>query len=58
MAEHGNPPKFSTAFVKIVYILADFETQEYCRTRTFCILKDGIRQSSNSTDTDIAVTVV
>ena len=54
MAEHGNWPIFSTEFGKIVYILEDFGKQEYCRTRKFCILKDGIRQSSNPTDTDIA----
>ena len=54
MAEHGNQPIFSTEFGKIVYILADFGNQEYCRTRKFCILKDGIRQSCNPTDTDIA----
>ena len=54
MVEHGNWPIFSTEFEKIVYILADFGKQEYCRTRSFCILKDGIRQSANPTDTDIA----
>ena len=32
MAEHGNWPIFSTEFGKIVYILADFGKQEYCRT--------------------------
>ena len=35
-------------------ILADFGKQEYWWTQRFYILKDGIRQSSNSTDTDIA----
>ena len=54
MAEHGNWPNFSTEFGTIVYILTDFGKQEYCRTRKFCILKDGILQSSNPTDTDIA----
>ena len=54
VAEHGNWPIFSTESGKIVCILADFGKQEYCRTRKFCILKDGIRQSSNPTDTDIA----
>ena len=58
MAEHGNWPIFSTEFGKIVYILVDFGKQEYHRTRKFCNLKDGIRQSSNPTDTDIAQIVV
>ena len=54
MAEHRNWLIFSTKFEKIVCILADFRMQEYCQTRKFCILKDGIRQSLNLTDTDIA----
>ena len=54
MAGHGNWPIFSTEFGNIVYILADFGKQEYCRTQKFCILKDRIRQSSNPTDTGIA----
>ena len=54
MVEHLSWPIFSTEFGKIEYILAEFGKQEYCRTRKFCILKDGIRQSSNPTDTDIA----
>ena len=45
---------FLKEFGKIVCILSDFGKQEYCRTRYFCILKDGIRQSSTPTDTDIA----
>ena len=52
MAEHGYWPIFSTEFGKIVYILADYRKQDYCRRRKFCILKDGIRQSFNPTDTD------
>ena len=48
---------FATGFGKIVYILADFGKQEYCRTRKFCIFMDGIRQSSNPTDTDIALSL-
>ena len=52
--EHGNRLMFSAEFGKIVYILVDFGKQEYCRTRKFCILKDGIRQCFNPTDTDIA----
>ena len=32
---------------KIVYTLANFRKQEYCQTRKFYILRDGIRQSSN-----------
>ena len=47
-------PIFLTEFGKIVYILADIGKQRYCRTRKFCILKDGIRQSSDPTDTGIA----
>ena len=58
MTEHENLPIFSTEFGKIVIILADFWKQEYCRTQKFCILKDGRRQSSNPTDTDIAQIVV
>ena len=54
MAEHGNWPIFSTEFGKIVCILADIGKQEYCRTRKFCILRDGIWQCSNAMDTDIA----
>ena len=54
MVEHGNWPIFSMEFGKIVYILADFGKQEYCQTRKFCVLKDGIRQSYNPTDTNIA----
>ena len=54
MAEHGNSPIFSTEFGKIVYIFADIGKQKYCRTWKFCFLKDGIRQSSNPMDTDIA----
>ena len=54
MVEHGNWPIFLTELGKIEYILSDFGTQEYCRTRKFCILKGGIRQSSNPKDTDIA----
>ena len=54
MAEYGNWHVFSTEFGKMVYILANVGKQEYCRTRIFCILKDGIRQSSSPTDTDIA----
>ena len=54
MAEHGNGPIFSTEFGKIVYILADYGKQEYCPTRKSYTLKDGIRRSSNATDTDIA----
>ena len=49
MAEHGYWPICSTEFGKVAYILT-----EYCRTRTFGILKDGIRQSSNPTETDVA----
>ena len=52
MAKHGNWPIFSAEFGKMSYILADLGKQEYCRTRKFCILKDGIRQSSNPTDTE------
>ena len=51
MVEQGQSPIFSTEFGKIVYILADFGKQEYCRTGKFYILKDGIWQSSNFTDT-------
>ena len=54
MAEYGNWPIFSTEFGAIVYIFADFGKQEYCRTRKFCISKDGMRQRSKPTDTDIA----
>ena len=54
MAEHGNWHILSTEFGKILCILAEFGKQEYCRTWKFCILKDGIRQSSNPMDTDIA----
>ena len=54
MAEHGNWPIFSTEFGTMVYILADFGRQEYCRTQKFCIFKNEIRQSYNPTDTDIA----
>ena len=54
MVEHGNWHVFSTEFGKIVDILANVGNQEYCRTRIFCILKDGIRQSTSPTDTDIA----
>ena len=58
MAEHESWPIFSTEFGKIVYILEDFGKQEYCLTRIYCILKNGIRQSYNPTGTDIALTVV
>ena len=51
MAQQRNWPIFSTRFGKFVYILVDFGKQEYYQTRKFCILKDGKRQSSNSTDT-------
>ena len=54
MVEHGNWPICSTEFGKIVYILVDFGKQEYCWTRKFCILKDGMRQIPNPTDNDIA----
>ena len=54
MAEHGNWPIFSTEFGKVVCILADFGKQIYCRKRKFCILKDGMRQSSNTAETDTA----
>ena len=54
MTEHRNWHNVSMEFGKIVYILTDFGKQEYNLTRKFCILKDGIRQSSNPTDTDIA----
>ena len=54
MTEYGYWPIFSTEFGKIEYILADVGKQEYCRTQKVCILKDGIRQCSNPTDTDIA----
>ena len=53
MAAHGYWPILITEFGKIVYILADFGKQEYW-TRKFCILKDGIRDSSNPMDTEIA----
>ena len=53
MTERGNWPIFSTEFGKFVYILVDFGKQEYCRTRENCILKVGIRQSFNPTDTNI-----
>ena len=56
--EQGNWPIFSTEFEKLVYILAELGKQEYCLTWKFCILKDGIWQSSNPTDTDIALTLV
>ena len=54
MAEYENWPIFSTEFGTVVYILADFGKQKYCLTRKYCILKGGIRQSDNPTDTDIA----
>ena len=54
MAEHGNWHILSTEFGKILCILAEFGKQEYCRTWKFCILKDGIRQSSNPRNDDIA----
>ena len=53
MAERGNWPIFSTEFGKIVFIWVDFGQQKYCQTRISYILKDGIRRSSNATDTDI-----
>ena len=31
-----------------------FGKQKYCRSRKFCISKEGTRQSSNPTDTDVA----
>ena len=54
MTEHGNWPIFSTESGKNVYVLADFGKEEYFRTQKFCILKDGIQQSYNPTDTDFA----
>ena len=54
MAEHRYWTIFSTEFGNIVYFWGDFGKQEYCRKQKFCILKDGIRQSFNPTDTYIA----
>ena len=54
MAEHENRPNISTEFRNIKYILADLGKHNNCRTRKFYVFKDGIRQSSNITDIDIA----
>ena len=53
MAEHGYWPIFSKELKKFHIFWRTSKKQEYFRTRKFCILKDGIRQSSNPTDTDI-----
>ena len=47
MAEHGNWPVFSTEFEKNCIYFGGILAGK------FCILKDGIRQSYNPTDTDI-----
>ena len=54
MAECRNRKILSMDFGKIVYILADFGKENYCRTRKFCILKVGPQQSSIPTNTDSA----
>ena len=42
---------------KLAY-LADFGKQEYCQIKKNCMLKDGIRQSSNPTENVFAETDV
>ena len=54
MAERRNWPISSTEFGKFVFILVDFGETRILSDTENCILKEGIRQSSNPTDTDIA----
>ena len=46
-AEHKNFVYFLKGVWKNLYILSDFEKQGNCQTPKFCILKDGIRETSN-----------